>query len=150
MGVQREIPVALDVQRTAFEPRGEAVVRQHDKGARFLIDVLDGGSPLAEQGVSAHLMCDTRGGLVESELVRSGQRWVYTLGQDLTAHPGELRPYVEMRRGGEVIAATGGFRLRVDRAADLTAPQAEAAQSRLDPEPYIWPATTTRGTPCSR
>ena len=47
MGVQREIPVALDVRRTAFEPRGEAVVRQHDKGARFLIDVLDGGSPLA-------------------------------------------------------------------------------------------------------
>lgn len=138
MGVQREIPVALDVRRTAFEPRGEAVVRQHDKGARFLIDVLDGGSPLAEQGVSAHLMCDTRGGLVESELVRSGQRWVYTLGQDLTAHPGELRPYVEMRRGGEVIAATGGFRLRVDRAADLTAPQAEAAQSRLDDAVGAW------------
>ena len=25
-----------------------------------------------------------------------------------------------------------------------------AAQSRLDPEPYICPATTTSGTPCSR
>lgn len=138
MGVQRAVFVALDVQRTAFEPRSEVVVRQHDKGARFLIDVLDGGSPLAEDGVSAHLMCDTRGGLVESALGREGPRWAYTLGQDLTAHHGELAPYVEMRRGGEVIAATGTFRLRVDRAADLAAPQAEASQSRLDEAVGAW------------
>ncbi len=138
MGVQRTVFVALDVQRTSFEPRSEVVVRQHDKGARILIDVLDGGLPLDADGVSAHLMCDTRGGLVESELERNGSRWSYTLGQDLTACHGELAPYVEMRRGGDVIAATGSFRLRVDRAADLTAPQAQAAQSRLDGAVEAW------------
>lgn len=138
MGVQREVRVALDVQRTAFEPRAEVVVRQYDKGARFLIDVLDGGAPLAAEGLEAHLMCDTRGGLVQATLVRSGGVWEYTLGSDLTAFPGELSPYVEMRRGGEVVAATGSFRLRVDRAADLTAGQAKAAQSRLDEAVGAW------------
>lgn len=138
MGVQRDVRVALDVQRTAFEPRSDVVARQYDKGARFLIDVLDGGAPLAADGLEAHLMCDTRGGLVESTMVREGSAWVYVLGQDLTAFPGDLRPYVEMRRGGEVIAATGSFLLRVDRAADLTAEQAEAAQSRLDEAEGAW------------
>ena len=140
MGVQRDVRVVLDVQRSGFEPRSEVVVRQYDKGARLLIDVLDGGAALAADGVEAHLMCDTRGGLVESALERGGQAWVYTLGQDLTAFHGLLRPYVELRRGGEVIAATGSFDLRVDRAADLTAGQAEASQSRLDEAEGAWKA----------
>lgn len=138
MGVQREMRVTLDVRRARREPVATAVFRQHDMGARILLDVQDGGAALPQAGLTAHLMCDTRGGLVEAELVAQGGAWVYTVGRDLTAYPGRLAPYVELRRGGEVIAATGCFEVLVDRAADLTAPQAEAAQSRLDDAVGAW------------
>ncbi len=138
MGVQREVRVTLDVRRARREPLATVVFRQHDMGARILFEVQDGGAALPQDGLDAHLMCDTRGGLVEAELAAEGGLWVYVLGQDLTAHPGRLAPYVELRRGGEVIAATGCFEVLVDRAADLSAPQAQAAQSRLDAAVEAW------------
>lgn len=140
MGVQRVERVVLDVRRSEFEPQAVVVVRQHDKGALLLLDVRDGGEPcdLAGQRAEAHLMCDTRGGLVESWLPSEGSVCTYTLGADITSFPGELRPYVELRRGGDVIAATGTFRLVVERAADLSKPQAEATVSRLDAAERAW------------
>lgn len=141
MAVQREERAVVNIRRTEAEPFSVVVVRQHDKGALIRIDVMDGdeGADLsAGQADGAYLMCQTRGGLVESSLAVSGTVCTYTLGADITAYHGVLWPYVELRRGDEVIAATGAFKLVVSRGADLTLEQAEAEQSRLDEAVEAW------------
>ena len=141
MAVQREERAVVNIRRTEAEPFSVVVVRQHDKGALIRIDVMDGeeGADLsAGQADGAYLMCQTRGGLVESSLAVSGSVCTYTLGADITAYPGVLWPYVEIRRGDEVIAATGAIKLVVSRGADLTLEQAEAEQSRLDAAVDAW------------
>ena len=137
MAVQREERAVVNIRRTEAEPFSVVVVRQHDKGALIRIDVMDGdeGADLsAGQADGAYLMCQTRGGLVESSLAVSGTVCTYTLGADITAYHGVLWPYVELRRGDEVIAATGAFKLVVSRGADLTLEQAEAEQQRVAAE----------------
>jgi hypothetical protein len=141
VAVQREERAVVNIRRTESEPFSVVVVRQHDKGALIRIDVMDGeeGADLSSgQADGAYLMCQTRGGLVESSLAVSGSVCTYTLGADITAYPGVLWPYVELRRGDEVIAATGTIKLVVSRGADLTLEQAEAEQSRLDEAVKAW------------
>lgn len=141
MSVQREERAVVNIRRTEAEPFSVVVVRQHDKGALIQIDVMDGdeGADLSEgQADGVYLMCQTRGGLVESAMPMSGSSCTYTLGADITAYHGVLWPYVELRRGDEVIAATGAFKLVVSRGADLTLEQAEAEQSRLDEAVKAW------------
>nr|DAZ47240.1 MAG TPA: nucleoid-associated protein [Caudoviricetes sp.] len=102
------------------------------------MDGEEGADLSSGQADGAYLMCQTRGGLVESSLAVSGSVCTYTLGADITAYPGVLWPYVELRRGDEVIAATGTIKLVVSRGADLTLEQAEAEQSRLDEAVKAW------------
>lgn len=130
--------VALAIDRAEREPEATLVFRQHDRGATIAISLAKGGEAFDATGLTAHLMCDAPGGLVEHALDIDGSTLAYVVGADVTARPGRLRPYVELRRGDEAIASTGCFELLVERAADLTAGQAEASQSRLDEAVGAW------------
>lgn len=128
----RHFITVLDIERRLSEPINTFIVRQYDKGFSVEVNLLDDGVPLDMEGKDAYLMCTTAQGLIAKQMLVNGNVASVELGTDATASYGAISPYVEIRIGEEVVAATNSFSIQITPAADLTAPEAEAKQSRLD------------------
>lgn len=126
--VRREV-LALDTSRRDA-PQAMLRYRCGDLGTEIEVSVTAGGEPLPLDGLAVTLVGECPAGLMRSPMAAEGSRATYTVGPPLTSAPGLVRPYVELSRGGVLVATTGRFQVRVDPAAD--APLAELVRYRSE------------------
>ncbi len=124
--------VRLDVSRKGARGGDVLAYRQGDAGALMVVYLSSDGDPLELDGLTCRLVCACPGGLVRSEMTVGGCRATYVVGPPLTDEPANLLPYVELSRGGVLVAATDRFRVRVDEADDLPPAQARRYRSEVD------------------
>lgn len=128
--VRREA-LALDTSRRDA-PQAMLRYRCGDLGTEIEVSVLSAGEPLALDGLTVTLVGECPAGLMRAPMDVDGCRASYTVGPPLTSAPGLVRPYVEVSRGGVLVASTGRFQVRVDPAADAPPAELERYRSELD------------------
>lgn len=127
----RSDAVTIDISRKACQATALRY-RQGDRGALLTVLVVDNGTPVDLTGLTVHMVCSCRSGYVDSAMEVSGSSATYVLGSDMTADAGTVRPYVEVRRGSEVVASSDSLVFVVDPRADLSGQPARYYASVID------------------
>lgn len=135
--------ISLDVSRTG-RSAGTLRFTEHDRGSTIEASLCDGGRALDTAGLTAELRADAPGGYVRAALPLDGATCSYTLSDDLTSRAGRGRACVALLMGDAVVCSTQHFDFEVVAAADLTAGEAEHAQSDFDRLTAEWEAQTRR------
>ncbi len=130
-GVRCDI-VELDVSRGASRRGAPVVYRQGDAGALLAVCLTSSGVPVDLDGLTVRLVCSCPAGLVRAEMAASGSKATYVVGPPLTTEPASLYPYVEVSRGGVLVASTDRFAVRVDEADDIRDDEVPRYRSEVD------------------
>lgn len=138
MAIRKE-SITLNIKRNG-SPGAEVRVAQYDKGITFEFTIVDGSRPVDLTGLTAQLRADAPSGYVQTELFIAGNIITYTLDDDLTAKPGFCAPYIALLNGESVVASSQPFQLKVERAADINAEEAENARRSFDVLKDQWDA----------
>lgn len=110
---------------------GPVCARQGDEGMVLQVTVLDSGEAVDLTGLTATLEYNNPQ-LVQVTGTVSGGTASFELPSAALSGAGTWHPYVRLSQGDSDVASTGSFVLRVSRAADLSAQQAEGYVPQLD------------------
>ena len=110
---------------------GPVCARQGDEGMVLKVTVLDSGEAMDLTGLTATLEYNNPA-LVQVTGTVSGAVASFELPSAALSGAGTWHPYVRLSQGDSDVASTGSFVLRVARAADLSAQQAEGYVPQLD------------------
>lgn len=134
-GEVRVDEIELDVARRGGPQAAPLRYRRGDAGALLVVHLKSAGESLDLGGLDVRLVCACPSGLLRADMAAGGHRATWVVGAPLTSDPGLLRPYVEVSRGGVLVAATDRFGVLVDDCDDL--PPAEAGRYRCEVDALV-------------